>query len=497
MARLGPRLIGILAPCLIIMLAACGNGPQATSAAPPRADDPIVFPDAASHIEIDLAVDLAALEEALEKEIPRQLWAIDQPGSTCIASKKINLELFRVKSPRITCHIIGKVTRGRLQLAGRGRDLIVTMPVTGQVAARDVAGILKGETGTGAATVSLALQLDVAPDWKLAGTSRLDYRWTREPGIDFLGRRITFTSQADDKLAAVRKQVQAIIARELSRVDLRAAAQQGWNKAHGVFVLNRVNPAVWGRLTPQQFLYGGYQVQGRELTLRLGLDGRLETFVGKQPDAPAPAALPPLARRPAATAPSVLHVPVMADYAVLEPVIAKALAKRAKRPFVIADFGSVTAEFGQVTVYGTPPGRIAVGAKFKASSDLPMVKAAKGTIWLAARPITLPGSREVSFTDVTISGDTSLVSQPLLLALANAPEFKATIAEALRQNFEEDFAKLRSKIDRALARRQSGGLDYAIRIDTIETGAITAHGAGLYLPVDITARGQARLGKIK
>lgn len=492
-AGLAPRALLALA----LLLAGCGREPDTPSNAPPRSLDPIPFPTDPSHIEIDLAVDLAQLERVLEKEIPRQLWSVDEPGSECVASKKINLELFRVKSPKIKCHIIGEVTRGRLKLAGRGRDLIVTLPIRGEVAARDVAGIFKGETGTGAADVTLRLRLDLRPDWRLTSATQITYDWTEEPGIDFLGRRITFTSKADDKLAKVRGQVSEIIARELAELDIKSAATKGWREAHAVLELNRKNPEVWARLTPQQFLYGGYKAQGRILTLRLGLEGTFETFIGTRPDETPPGPLPPLGIRPKTTRPSVLKVPVIADYAVLEPVIEKALAKRAARPFVIEDFGQVMAEFGKVTVYGAPAGQIAVGARFKARSDLPLIEAAQGTIWLAARPINTENSRVVGFSDITITGDTNLVSEPLLLALANAPEFQATIAEALQQNFDKDFAKLTGKIERAIARRKDGPLDYAITLDRISTGTISAHGEGLYLPVELTARGQARLIRVK
>lgn len=486
-----------LALLFALIPAACGSEPAAPSNAPPRADDPITLPSELSHVEVDLAVDLAQLERALEAEIPRQLWAIDQPGSECVASKKIDLELFRVSSPTIRCRIVGKVTRGRLKLAGRGRDLVVSMPVTGVVAARDVAGIFKGETGTGAADVQLRLRLDVKPDWRIASSTQITYDWTREPGIDFLGRRITFTSKADDKLAKVRADVSRIIARELARVDVRSAAERGWREAHGVFELNRANPAVWARLTPQQFLYGGYEVRRRELVLKLGLDGTLATFVGTRPAASTPAPLPPLGPRPAATRPSVLRVPVIADYAVLEPVLQKALTKRAAQPFVIAGFGQVMAQFSEIAVYGAPGGRIAVGAQFKATSDLPLVKAASGRIWLTARPLNEPNSRQVRFADIRVSGDTDLASQQLLLGLANAPEFQAILADALKQNFERDFASLTAKIERAVARRQDGPLDYTITIGKITTGTISAHGQGLYLPVELTVQGAARLAQLK
>ncbi len=490
------RAMTALAAASLILLVGCGASDDAASVAPPRGDDPIVFQQQASQIAVDLKLDLAELERTLERELPRELWQIDRPGSECVASKKVDLALFKVKSPKIECHIVGKVTRGRLRLSGKGEMLTVNLPVKGTLAARDVAGMFKGETGTGAAEVALALRLDLTPDWKLASTAKLDYRWTREPGIDFLGRRITFTSEADRELRPVKREVERIVARELARLPVKATAQDGWTKAHGVFVLNRENPAVWGRMTPQQFRFGGYTVQGRELILRLGLDAMFESFVGIKPDAAAPAPLPPLARRDKAQAKSILHVPVVADYAVLEPVIAKALAKRALRPFVIADYGSVTAQFDKITVYGTGEGRIAVGGEFTANSDLPVIEQAKGRIWLTARPVNTRGSRAVKFTEVRITGDTDIVGEEFLFALANSPDFQGAITDALAQNFEGDFTKLRGKIDRALAKRKGRLADYSITIERVETGIITAHGQGLYLPVDITAQIDARLRRL-
>jgi hypothetical protein len=477
-------------------LAACSDSAGSETNAPPRATDTIAYPADPSRIAVDVDVDLAELERALEREVPRELWKIDRPESECVAPKTVDLALFKVKSPEIKCRIVGKVTRGRLRLSGSGQSLVVNLPVNGTLAARDVAGIFKGETATGTAAVALAMKLDLQPDWRLTASTSLDYRWTREPGIDFMGQRITFTSEADRELRPIKREVERIIARELAKLPVRQTAAQGWRTGHDVFVLNEKDPAVWGRLTPQQFRYGGYEVKGRVLTLQLGLDALFETFVGMKPEAVTPAALPPVARREKGTERSVLHVPVVAGYAVLEPVIAKALAKRAQRPFVIDDYGSVTASFDNIRVYGTGKGRIAVGAEFTARSDLPVIGSAKGTIWLTARPENAAGSRKVRFAEVAVSGDTDITGEAFLFALANSPGFQGAITSALEQNFENDFSTLRARIDQALAQRQGRITDYSITISTVETGIITAHGEGLYLPVDVTARVKARLRRI-
>lgn len=495
---MGAQLVRWLALGLFLLApAGCSSASGSTDDAPPRADDPIVFPDEPSQIAVDLAVDLAQIETALESEVPRQLWQIDRPKSECVSSKKVDLAIVEVKSPKIECRIIGKVTRGRLRVSGSGDRLVVRVPVTGTIMARDVAGIFKGETATGAAEVTLALKLDLRPDWTLASTTRLQYRWTREPGIDFLGQRITFTSEADKELAPVKRDVERIIARELAKLPLRQTAQDGWREAHAVLSLNERNPAVWGKLTPQQFRFGGYEVSGRKLVLRLGMDATFHTFIGMKPEADPAKDLPPLAPRSEKATRSFMHIPVIANYDVLEPVIAEALAKRAARPFVIKDYGSIKAQFGNVEVYGTGKGRIAVGADFSAVSDLAAVGKAKGQIWLTARPVNDPGSRKVRFTDVVISGATDITGESMLFALANTPDFQSAIGDALAQNFEDDFAKLRGKIDRALQRREGRIADYSIVIDQVATGKLSAHGAGLYLPVEVAGRIDAKLQRIK
>ncbi len=483
----GLRKIIASAALSVLLLPGCFAAADTVPGAPARADDPIIFATETSTIAAELAVDLGELERHLEGEVPRQLWEIHENDAECISPQKVDLALFKVKSPKIKCDIDGTVTRGRLKLTGRGKDLFVTFPVSATVRAHDIAGILKGKTATAAANLQIAVKLDIARDWRLTGKPQVGYRWSREPGIDFLGQRITFTRQADRELAKVRRDIEKSLAAELARVPLRAAAERGWRAGHVVLELNRANPAVWARINPEQVRFGGYRVEGRRLVAMLGIDARIETKVGNQPEAPKLTALPPLAPLAAKPGAASLHLPIIADYHVLEPVIAKALAKRAKRPFVLGDLGTVQASFGKVTVYGTGKGRIAVGVEFRAASDVPLVPKTHGTIWLTARPVNAAGSRKVSFAEIDISGQTSLPSDKLLFALANAPDFEGAITDALRQNFEGDFTKLLGKIDRAIAQRQDGPLSYRVKIEKVETGVIEAYGEGLFMPVDITA----------
>jgi hypothetical protein len=185
----------------------------------------------------------------------------------------------------------------------------------------------------------------------------------------------------------------------------------------------------------------------------------------------------------------VFAIPVLADYRELEPVLARALAKRAQRPFVLPAIGSVSVVFERVVMYGATGGRLAVGLTFQAWRD--RRSPAHGTIWLTARPVTSPDSRQVAFADLAVAGATDSTGTDLLLQLANAPALSATIADALTQNFSNDYDKLLVKIGNAIAERRQGDLLIRARVDDVGTGRILATGQGLYLPV--SGRGSASI----
>lgn len=478
----------------LVMLAACSGSDKFSP--PPRADDPVVFETEPSTVAVDLTIDLGDLEQELERSLPKTLWEIHRDDMACVPSKKVDLALFKVKSPTIKCDIDGVVTRGRVRLSGSGRELLLTLPINGTVRAHDIAGVLKGETATGAAEVTLSVKISTLPEWRIGSEISANYRWSREPGIDFLGRRIKFTGAADKELAPLRQKLAEGIERALARKDVRSAVERGWRAAHTVVELNEKNPPVWGRIDPKGLRSGGYSISGKTLVVGIGLDAELETFIGDKPEAPEAGPLPNLDKvGDIDPGQAVLRVPVIADYAVLEPVVLKALKKRSARPFALGEYGNVTARFDKVEAYGTNGNKVALGVTFAAESDLAKWAKAQGTLYVTARPANAPNSRLITFSELEISGETDVMAEELLFALVNSPEFGATIADALKQNFDNDFNKLKAKIDRAIAQRKDGPLSYSVKIARIETGQIRAFGQGLLLPVEIDAQIKAQLVK--
>ncbi len=479
--RIAP-LVTALFSSLCLLLAACGN--RVNDEPPPRAQDRFVIEPQDSVIAVPVQADLGALAARLEQEIPRQLWTINKPDQVCVPSKRVDVLVAHIKTPNIRCDIVGQVTRGRLNLSGRGRDIIVTMPLHATVQARDVGGILKQETATADASVRAVVRLELAPDWQLRGKVDITYDWTDAPHIQFLGQRIEFTSAADRKLQRVMNRVEVQLAREIAALPVKQEINRAWQAAFTTLELNRQNPAVWMQVIPSALSFGGYEVNGRTLTVKLGLAARTATFVGIKPADPPATALPPAQPIDEAAGKFRFALPVIADYAVLEPVLTRALAKRAARPFVVPGVGPVNASFEQVTIYGTEGGKIAVGLKFSAAR--PGEDAAHGTVWLTALPVNGTNSRKVDFTNLTVTGATDSIGTDLLIDLVNTRAINSLVAGELGQNFDRDYDQLLAKISRAIANKRERGLIIRSSVDDVQTGQIAASGEGLYLPVQAT-----------
>ncbi|KQZ72608.1 hypothetical protein ASE06_08885 [Sphingopyxis sp. Root214] len=462
-------------------LTACDR--QTAAEAPPRATDKAPSPTQKSLIAVPINANTASLKQALERAVPRVLWTINQREPACVQPQRVKVFGKKVKvTPPIACTIVGQVTRGPLRLRGEGSEIVVDVPLRATIAARDVGGVLKGETATGAAMAHARVRIELTPDWRTQGKARISYGWTKAPGIDFLGRRITFTDQADAKLKPVVAGVEREVTREIAKIDIRKQAADVWRQSFTTLELNRENPPVWMRVTPQRILYGGYRIEADRINLNLGLEAITETFVSGRPSDPKPTPLPRLVRE--APKPHLdVRVPVIADYAILQPVVDRALAKRSTRPFVLPKLGSMMVKFGKSTIYGAPGGRIAVGVDVEAKLDMRSGAPTRGRIWMTAIPVNRPGSAEVHFTDLAINGDTDGVGGDLLILLGRSEGFAPLIADALTQNFTNDLGKLQAKIKRAVDQRREGAFVIRTRVDRFETGEIKAYGNGLYLPV--------------
>lgn len=476
-------IVALLAP----PLAACGR--NAGNAAPPRVTGSVTFPVQTSTLVVPVVAPLVDIQRGLDAGTPRVLWRIDEHRSNCIEPKRVDLGIAEVKTPSVGCRIVGRAERGAIRLSGEGDRLLITMPVRATVSVREVAGVA-GATATGTALVRATARLGIAGNWEPRAKVDLTYRWTQPPAVNVLGQRITFADKADERLASIVTQLERDLPRELAKLDLRRRLESVWQEAFTTIELNERKPPAWMRVTPQRLGFGGYRVTGRDLQLMLAADALTETFVGDRPQDPAPTPLPPPTER--LGAPGLrFYIPVLADYAQLEPVVQRTLRKLAARGITLKGIGAVDADFGEVTVYATTGGRIAVGVKAKVKARAASFATTSGEAWLSAVPYNEPGSQLVRARDVRFATQTDSSLVNLLVALFSDSAVQASIAQGLSHDFAPDYAKVLRAAQQAIGDRQEGDFHISARITKVENGAIKATGAGLYMPVSAT--GTARI----
>lgn len=480
------RSIALLAASSALLVTGCNH--TVHSPAPPRDQSAPSFPLETSTIVVPISASLDDLERALEQETPRKLWSIDRRLDTCVAARRVDLGIAKVRLlPNLGCRVVGEVTRGRLTLGGSGDRLTITILVHATIAAQKVGGIVS-ETATGEAVVHAVARLSIAGNWSPAARVTIDYDWTTPPGVDFLGQRIEFAGKADDRLKPVIAGLERSLPRQLGKLDLRARLADAWARGFTSIMLNRERPPAWMRVTPKQLGFGGYHIDHRRLVLTLAAQALTETFIGDRPADPVATPLPP-------PAPTIgkrglnFFIPVLADYAQLEPVVRRALLKRARKGITLAGIGPVDVQFGRVTVYATGAGHLAVGVVAKAKAKRNSFLSTKGEVWLTAVPYNVPNSQLVRVRDLAIATDTDSRITNLLVALFEDGSIRDGIREGLSHDFAPDYAKVLGSARRAIGARRQGDFLLSADVTSVENGTLAVTGKGLFLPV--RAAGQA------
>lgn len=507
--RIAEKLCAIVLACLCLLLSGCDK--QAGNPAPPRIDTAAELPKQTSTIIVPLSIDIRGLEQKLNDSVPLRLWSINQYERKCIpaqrvticpvhktkckgeACKKVDCKIGfkRTKvTPDVACTIVGKVTRGRIRLSGRGDVLNLTMPVSAIVSARDVGGVIKQETANASADVRATIKVSVADNWSPKAKVDIAYDWREPPGIDFLGKRIRFVRKADAELAKVIAGLERDLTREIGKAQTREIVEGAWREGFATILLNRENPPAWMRVTPQKLGFGGYRVEGNQLTLTLSAEALTETFIGDEPAKPEKTPLPPQSKLKGNLGLR-FHIPVLADYRQLEPVILRALKKLAAKGITLDRIGPVKVDFRKVTVYATEGGRVAVGIAANADVIRSPLKGTNGVVWLSAIPVNQANSQVVNFRDLRIVGSTDREAVNLLFALFEDPEVLAEISKALVTDFNKDYEKVLFAARKAIASRREGDFTLSAEVDDVQHGTVIATGQGLFLPVDV--RGKANI----
>ena len=446
------------------------------------------FPLQTSTVVVPISGSLDDVQRALEAQIPRQLWKIDQQVDACVPAQRVDLGLAKVKLvPKLGCRVVGQVTRGKLVLGGSGDRLTITIPVHAAIAAQKVGGMLS-KTATGDAVVRAVARLSIAGNWTPTAKVSIAYDWRTPPGVEFLGQRIAFVDKADARLKPVIANLERSLPRELARLNLNARLASAWRQGFTSIMLNRERPPAWMRITPKRLGFGGYRIDRRTLELTLSAEALTETFVGDRPADPVATPLPP----PAATIGQRglnFYIPVLADYAQLEPVVERVLKKRADKGISLAGIGPVDVKFGKVTIYATRGGHLAVGIAAEAEAKSNAMLSTKGEVWLTAIPYNVPNSQLVRVRDVDLATDTDSQITNLLITLFKDGSIRESIAQGLAHDFAPDYDKVLRSARKAIGQRREGDFLLSADVTKVQNGTLAVTGKGLFMPV--RAAGQA------
>ncbi|WP_439533117.1 DUF4403 family protein [Polymorphobacter sp.] len=480
---------------------------NAGNPAPPRVTAAADVPPLTSTMAVPITVDLDVLERRLDLRIPKVLTTIDKVEKACVPAQRLTLCLKRDEegkckigldkakiTPDIACRIVGEVRRGPVKLSGDGNAMKLVMPIEAQIRASDAKDKLAGKTATAAAEVRADIRLDLDPRWQPRAKVTIDYDWTEKPGISLLGARITFAGKADRALEPHIRALEGSLPAELGKFHSRRILEKTWEQGFATISLNKRNPPVWLRITPQTLHVDPWVIKDRKLTLPLAVTAYTETFIGDRPEPRPSTPLPPPG--PALGAQGVrMNLPITADYKELEPVLARALGKLSKKGLKLADYGRADVKFGDVTLYPTTGGRLAVGMEIEAHSPLRLINA-KGVLWLTAIPRNDADSQKVRFTDLQLASRTDSPGFEFLVAISQEPEVRAGLEAALVQDFSKDYNKLLARIEPRLAALPIGR-DFIIRavLDEIHNGQVAVLGEGLYMPVQIAGTATLELAR--
>lgn len=461
--------------------------------APPRMEKSAHYPVEESVLVTEIGVPLSAMKRSLERDIPRSLYRINEQIEECIPRENITILGRDIgRTPKVSCQLVGEIKRGAITLSGRGSDLRVSFPVSAEIQARDVGGIIKRETATASARINLNARIAIDRDWGLKPDIRISYQWSKEPGIDVLGQRIRFTRRANAELAPILARAEKTLERELSSLNLQSQVAPLWAQGFTTLSLNDSNPPVWMRITPAGIGTGNIRVSGRRLATDVMLRAKLGVFVGHRP--PEPNAKPLQANIGVArSAGFEVMVPVLADYEQVEPVILRALNRLAERGISKQELGRLEVAFDDVTLYAAEGGRLAVGIEAQVEPVGNITDRiwgrSKGTIWLTGMPVTKPNSQEVRIENLQVYGDMDTSVGDFLVRVMASEDVKREIESALVEDFSNDYNSVIEKARAGIRSVEAGNFRLSFDITELAHGKVTPTAEGLFMPV--TASGTA------
>ena len=146
----------------------------------------------------------------------------------------------------------------------------------------------------GSIALTYKTTISIDKNWKLVSkTSGSGYEWIETPKISVIGVNVPVTPIASLALSQCDKLISNQIDKSLSEmVDLKKYVSMAWTEAQKPRQVNADNN-VWLRITPKDIYLSPFTTTANKLNLALAMYAQIESFIGAQPTANAPVALPP------------------------------------------------------------------------------------------------------------------------------------------------------------------------------------------------------------
>ena len=303
-------------------------------------------------------------------------------------------------APTVTSTRDGAVSVGiPLQISGSAQ-----FPVDLWLTTIEKRGTIRGQ-----ATVRLTLTPTLHSDWRITVATDSDisihYAKMEISGIIAGGTRSIdgiFTQVAKEKFLP---QLEKIIAKYITTIDLKTHVAGLWTKLHEPIVLNQEPPIILF-MEPAEIFAQQLASDGETLSLNLSIKTYIQAYVGEvSTDFPSPAKPPtdlPDIRLADVLKPS-YHIiaPVQVTYAVLENLA---------RPYVEKEHILKSIVFENLTLYGSGT-QLAAGVGFK----MPFL-GTQGQLYLLGTPLYDDTTMSLSVTEF----DYSFTTQSLLLEIAES-----------------------------------------------------------------------------
>lgn len=469
-----------------LLLVMCTRG--GSNAEPVRVASNVAIPAQSSSIAVPVTARLDDLATVLNSRLPQSFDSSEAQREACAAASGVR---------RIGCQFVGSVTRGPVRVEQVEGDVIkVTLPLAGTVDARTMSRLAGTQPVSARAEIEALLRLEMVGDWQPELGVKLAYRWVDPPGITAFGRWISLEAAADPFVEKLIPQFEAAVPVWLERQQPRARLEGVWKQGFTVLPINPDAPPVWLRLTPKALHFNNYTIVDGVLNLSLGATAVTETFIGSRPTDPVAVPLPPPAPLPASGLGRFsVHVPVVADYAGLEKLVAAALKDVETPAIQVRGIGAVETSFGDVSIHETSDGRLAIGLTMSAATQRQWLRP-RGTVWMTAKVSNAPGSQRLDVSDVQVTGDADSTSFGVLLGVARSRVVRNQIARALSRDFAAEYERALAGARATLADRQVGDFKLVVSLDEVTNGALVPTAQGLYLPVEAHGRAELRLSPV-